>query len=149
MQNNLKYSEIKSIREFCINLFSEPDWKEVVSNIAQSEDDFEVDNVRFIKSDCIDDIQEEELGNDDYLLGYFNAWFIAVVTGIDMDVIEAMQKAEAYEAIGMLIKSLGKLSELQQAYASADGYGHHFNRYNGNEEELRLNNVTYYVFDNH
>ena len=113
-QTNLKFSEIKSIREFCNNLFSKPDWKEVVSNIAQSEDDFEVDNVRFIKSDCIDDIQEEELANNDYMLGCFNAWFIADVTGIDIDVIEAMQKAEAYEAIGKLIKSLGKMSELQQ-----------------------------------
>lgn len=147
-QSNLKFSEIKSIREFCNNLFSEPDWKEVVSNITQSEDDFEVDNVRFIKSDCIDSIQEEELGNDDYILGCFNDWFIADVTGIDTDVIEAMQKVEAYEAIGKLIKSLGKLSELQQAYASADGYGHHFNSYDGNEEELRINDVTYHVFDN-
>jgi hypothetical protein len=60
-----------------------------------------------------------------------------------------MQKAEAYEAIGKLIISLCKLPELQEAYASADGYGHHFNSYDFEEKEITVDGLTYYVFDNH
>lgn len=145
----MKYSEIKNIKAFCADLFSSPDWREVVQCALDGEPDFEVDNVRFISDDEIDNIQEEELGNDDYILGCFNAWFIADITGIDQDVIEAMQKTKAFEAIGKLIKSMGKLADLQQAYASADGYGHHFNGYNSDEEEITIDGTLYHVFDNH
>lgn len=145
----MKFSECKAIKSFCADLHSEPAWFEVAQNIIDDKDDFEVDNVRFIKSDCIDSILAEELGNDDYLLGCFNAWFIADVTDIDTDVIEAMQKAEAYEAVGKLIKSLDRLEVLASTYASADGYGHHFNGYDGDEEELRVAGTLYHVFDNH
>jgi hypothetical protein len=145
----MKFSEIKAIKSFCADLLSTPDWKEVFENIIDGTDDFTVDNVRFIKSDCIDSILADELGNDDYILGCFNAWFVADVTGIDTDVIEAMQKVEAYEAIGKLIKSLGKLDVLATAYASADGYGHHFNGYDFGEEEISVDGTLYHVFDNH
>ena len=144
----MKYSEIKEVRQFCENLTSEPDWKEVIKNIVDGESDFEVDNVRFINSDSIDEIQQEELSNDEYILGCFNAWFIADILRIDVDVIEAMQKANAYEALGKLIISLDKLPELQAEYSSADGYGNHFNHYDGNEEELRVNGQMFHVFDN-
>lgn len=144
----MKFSQIKAIKSFCTGLFSTPDYREVLENMADGTDDFEVDNVRFIKSDCIDEILADELGSDNYMLGCFNAWFIADVTGIDTDVIEAMQKAEAYEAIGKLIKSLDKLEVLASAYASADGYGHHFNSYDFGEEELRIAGTLYHVFDN-
>ena len=145
----MKYSELKTIKNFCNNLSSSPDWREVVAEIESGNADFEVNNVRFINSSDIDHIQCEELGNDEYILGCFNAWFIADVLGIDQDVIEAMQKVEAYEAVGKLIISLGKLEELQAAYASADGYGHHFNSYDFGDEELSVNGELYHVFDNH
>ena len=144
----MKYSEIKEIRQFCEKLTSEPDWKEVIKNIADGESDFEVGNVRFINSDYIDEIQQEELSNDEYILGCFNACFIAGILEIDVDVIEAMQKAQAYEALGKLIISLGKIPELQAEYASSDGYGNHFNNYDGNEEELHVNGQLFHVFDN-
>ena len=144
----MKYSQVKAIRNFCDSLDSSPDYREVLQNILNGSEDFEVDSVRFINSDSIDQIQQDELSNDLYCLGCFNDWFIADVTGIDTDVIEAMQKAEAYEAVGKLIISLGKLAELQEAYASADGYGHHFNYYDGAEEEFRINGETFHVFDN-
>ena len=144
----MKYSELKTIKNFCESLTSAPDWREVVAEIGAGSADFEVDNVRFINSADIDRVQQEELSNDEYILGCFNAWFIADVPDIDQDVIEAMQKVEAYEAVGKLIISLGKLAELQAAYASADGYGHHFNHYDGNEEELSVNGETFHVFDN-
>ena len=145
----MKFSQIKQVKSFCANLFSTPDWREVVTNIENGDDDFEVDNVRFISSNEIDNIQEDELGNDEYCLGCFNANFLADVLGIDQEVIEAMQKAEAYEAIGKLIISLGRLGELQQQYSSADGYGHHFNGYDFGEEEFSVDGTLYHVFDNH
>lgn len=143
----MKYSQIKQIKKFCDGLFSEPDWKEVISN--SGEDDFTVGDVRFISDASIDSIQCDELENDTYILGCFNSWFIADVLGIDEDVIIAMQKADAFDAIGKLIISMGKLEELQQAYVSADGYGHHFNSWDGGEEEITIDGQLYHVFDNH
>lgn len=143
----MKFSTIKEVRKFCAQLVSEPDWREVTENLNNEVDDFTVDNVRFISSNEIDSIQCDELSNDLYCLGCFNDWFIAEVLDIDVDVIQAMQKAEAFEAIGKLIISMGKLSELQENYASADGYGHHFNGYDFSEEELNVDGRLYHVFD--
>lgn len=144
----MNYSELKHIKQFCKGLPSSPDWREVVSSIEDGLSDFEVGNVRFINSGNIDSVQCEELENDLYILGCFNAWFIAEHIGIDQGVIEAMQKADAFEAVGKLIVSLGKLEELQQGYAGADGYGHHFNHYDSDEEELHVNGQMFHVFDN-
>lgn len=144
----MKFSEIKKIRKFCGSLVSSPDWREVVAEIESNNTDFTIDNVRFIDSDEIDGIQADELGNDEYILGCFNSNFLAEVLEIDQDVIDAMQNAEAYEEIGKLIKSLGKLEELQREYASADGYGHHFNIYDSGEDELCIACRMFHVFDN-
>lgn len=144
----MKYSDLKTIRAFCDGFYSSPDWREVAQNIVGGAIDFEVDNVRFIDSDHIDQIQADELASDEYVLGCFNASFLSGVTGIDQDVFEAMQKAEAFEAIGKLIVSLGKVGELQELYARYDGYGHHFNSYDGNEEKLSADGRLFYVFDN-
>jgi hypothetical protein len=112
----MKYSQVKQIKSFCADLFSTPDYREVIGHAG--EDDFEVDGVRFIRSDAIDAIQQDELSGDEYVLGCFNVDFIADVIGIDESVISAMQKAEAFEAIGKLIISMGKLPELQEAYST-------------------------------
>lgn len=145
----MNYSEIKKLKSFCDGLFSKPDYQEVIENIIDDNDDFEVSNVRFIKAHCIDSIQQDELASDTYILGCFNDYFLADILNIDCDVIESMQKAEAYDAIGKLIISIGALESLQHEYARLDGYGHHFNRYDGNEDTLTVNNTEYYVFDNH
>ena len=145
----MKYSELKKIKFFCDDLHYDPDWREVLESALSGDDSFEVDNVRFIAEDSIDAIQCDELESDLYTLGCFNAWFLADVTGLDSEVIEAMKSAEAFEALGNLVISMGKLSDLQQAYASADGYGHHFNRYDGGEEEIMINGRLFLVFDNH
>lgn len=147
--NKLSFSQVKQVIEFCQGLHSEPDWRKVVENLISGEYDFEVDNVRFISTDEIDKIQCAEMESDLYILGCFKAYALSDATGIDSEVFEAMQKAEAYEAIGKLVVSMGKLSDLQQFYCSSDGYGNHFNSYDGGEEELKINGVVYHVFDNH
>jgi|GEM_PF-2187799 len=118
--------------------------RDIVEQMLAEETDFEIDSYRFIRKGYIDDILEEELGSDEYTLGCFNAWFLADVLDIDLDVIEAMQKAEAFEAIGKLVVSMNRLSDLAKAYASADGYGHHFSSYDHSEQEIG----EYYVFRN-
>jgi len=100
------------------------------------------DDWRVIHQDSIDAIQSEELGNDDYLLGCFNASFLASVLDIDVDVIQSMQEAEAYEAIGKLINSMDKIEELQTRYSTMDGYGHHFAHYDHETHEIG----DYYLF---
>ena len=133
----MQLSEIKQIKNLV-----DGDWREAVESITMQEDDFEIDKYRFIRQDKIDGIQQEELSYEPYLLGCFNAWFLADVLNIDMDVIESMQKADAYEALGKLVLSLDKLEDLQEQYVSADGYGHHFSHYDFSEDEIG----DYYIF---
>jgi hypothetical protein len=133
----MKYSEIKEVKEF-----TGDDWREAVEHITIESNDFEAGNHRFIHEDDIDEIMQDELSSDEYILGCFNDFFLADVLDIDINVIEEMQAAEAFEAIGKLVISLGKLGELQQQYVSADGYGHHFSSWDGSEEQLG----DYYIF---
>ena len=143
----MKYSEIKNLKALCQSLLSEPDWREVLNN-ALSDDDFEVDNTRFIADESIDQIQADEMQADSYILGRFNAYAIAEATGWPVVLIEAAQKGEAFEEIGDAM-SREQVEALQQIYCSADGYGHHFNGYDGNEEEIEVNGKLFHVFDNH
>ena len=92
----MKLSEIKQIKAFCESLLSEPCWKEAIENIVGGENDFEVNNVRFINGGDIDQIQQEELSNDLYTLGCFNANFLASILGSDQDVIEARREVDAF-----------------------------------------------------
>jgi hypothetical protein len=142
----MKYSEIKMLfNDFNFIRFEVEDFIESYG-IEEASKDFVVGGYRFIRHDYIDEIMCDELKSDEYMLGCFNAWFIADVLDIDCDVIEAMQKADAYEAIGKLIISMHKLIDLQRAYVSADSYGHHFNKYDGNQDELDIGSDTYYYF---
>ena len=145
----MKYSQIKALKTFTTSLFSEPCYKEVLENVLNNADDFEIENVRFIKADRIDDIQAEELTNDLYCLGCFNASFISEQTGIDQELIDIIQSAEGFEKLGEYIENNCDMVEFAQAYSSVDGYGHHFNGYDFGEEEITINGIDYLVFDNH
>ena len=111
-----------------------------VEAMQNNDSDFTIDadngEYRFICSEEIDSIQCCELENDLYVLGCFNASFLTSILDIDIDVIEAIQQSEAFEAIGKLIISMGKLKELQEDYSSLDGYGHHFAHYDHEEHEI-------------
>ena len=122
--------------------FDRYDAVEAMTEMREGSTDFEVNNYRFISDDDIDDVMQDELSSDEYMLGCFNAWFLADILNTTTEAIEAMQAAGAYEGIGKMVLGNGKLADLQNAYVSADGYGHHFNPYDGNEIEIG----TYHVF---
>lgn len=101
---------------------------------------------RLIASSDIDRIMAEELASDEYMLGCFNAWFLADILRTSQEAIQAMQEKEAYEGIGKMIIHNDLVDELQQAYVSANGYGHHFSHYDGQENEITLKNKSFYLF---
>jgi|DEB0MinimDraft_3_1074331.scaffolds.fasta_scaffold00790_3 hypothetical protein len=144
--NTIKFSELKALRDIVGD-----EWREITEvirpvNGAMYNDSGWDGDYRVIAASAIDEIMQDELSDDEYILGCFNDWFLASVLDIDVEVIEAMQKAEAFEAIGKLVISMDKLQELQAEYAGADGYGHHFSHYDGSEEEITLGGENYYVF---
>lgn len=149
MAIQLTFSQCKQIKRLPESLFSEPDFREVVENIAEGQTDFYVDDVRFISDEVILSVMAEELSSDLYCLGCFNAHFLAPHMGIDQDIIEALQEAEGFEQLGKLIIEMCDMENLAEEYAIADGFGHHFNSSDGNSEEITINNVLYHVFDNH
>ena len=104
--------------------------------------DFTVSGWRFIHKDIIDDVLLEALRDDFYMLGCFNSWCIAEVTGLPQDVIDTLQKAGAYEGIGKLILAMCKLEEFCAEYVRHEGYGDYFAHYKG--EEYTIGN--YYAF---
>lgn len=143
------FADLRALKRFCEDdLVSAPDWREVATRLSDGEDDFEVDGVRFIRDECIDEILTEELASDEYVLGCFQAYALAEATGWPVVLIEAAQKGEAFEEIGVAM-SMEQIRELARIYASADGYGHHFNSYDFSEEELHnpYDDELYHVFD--
>lgn len=138
----------KTICEFIKdNDFDLLDSRELYQNIADNINDFEIKDFRFILESDIDSIMIEDLKNDEYILGCFQAWFISDITGIGYEAVKAIQDAEAFEALGKLIISMGKIEELQEQYVSMDGYGHHFAQYDGEtDEDLLFISTGYYAF---
>ena len=130
------YADLKNLS------FETDEISEILKEIQDGNRDFEAANWRFIDKDDIDETQQEELKGDLYMLGCFRAEFVANILGLPSEAIEAMQKAEAFEAIGMLLEK--HIEELQEAYASADGYGHHFAHYDHEEHDIFDGN--YYAF---
>lgn len=143
----MKLTDIKELKLFCESLHSNPSWREVLENVQRGENDFEIDNVRFIETDHIQEALEDYLASDTYTLGCFTAWSISEATGWPVELIEAAQKGEQYEAIGNAMTG-EHIAQLASIYASSDGYGHAFNGYDFSEEELHINECIYHVFDN-
>ena len=142
----MKLSEIKQLKDNLSDLLSAPNWREVLERATGKDSDFEVDGVRFIDTRRIDEIQQDELLSEPYMLGCFMAGFIANILGIDVEEVQKMQAAEAFEGLGKLM--VPHIEEVQEEYARADGYGHHFNMYDGSEEEMTIAGINYHVFDN-
>ena len=133
--------EVKELKDIG---FDKDELKKIYSKVKNLEIDFSIGNYRFILDAMIDGIERDELSNDTYVLGCFSDWFIADILDVDLDVIQALQKAEAFDAIGKMM--LKHIDEVQSKYASIDGYGHHFSSYDDNENEVTLNGSFYHVF---
>ena len=138
----MKLSQLRDVKNLSNEL--DIDFRELTEQITDENDDFEIDNYRFIKVSEIDTIQQNELKDDLYILGCFSDWFIADNTDLSLKVVQALQKARAFEELGELI--VDDIETLQSEYSRLDGYGHHFGRYDGNEYEITLNDVDYYYF---
>ena len=106
--------------------------------------DLNGDEYRFIHNNVIDEIIKDDLKDDPYTLGCFNANFLAHYIPLVTDQIQHVQDAEGYEAIGYLVLAHGQIDELIEDMISLDGYGHYFNHYDG--EEIELQNVNYRMF---
>lgn len=120
---------------------------EILDNVANNMPDFTVDDYRFINESSIDEILADELVSDEYVLGCFADWLIADVAGLSQDLVSIIQEAEAFEALGRWMARDRELVEkLAEKYASYDGYGHHFAGYDGQQHEMSVNDVLFYVF---
>ena len=139
---NTNYSNLKAIIEFCNE--NSIDFKKVINNVINENNDFEIDNYRFIHEDSIDEIQCDELKSDTYILGCFNADFLADIINIPYKAIIALQKADCYSELGEIC--LDYVDEIQQEYIRLDGYGHHFAHYDSNTIQDILSISGYYVF---
>lgn len=111
------------------------DWRSFIEQFGDSSD-IDLDDYRVIHEDVIHDILVEELSSDPYILGCFNASFIAANSDLDIEIIEALQDGEKYEALGKHLIDNDHVNEMAHEYSSADGYGHHFAHYDGHEIEL-------------
>lgn len=124
------------------------DFEEMLENIIEEENDFTIGDYRFIHKTAIDRIMDEELESDEYLLGSFMPGFLADILNMSQELIEIIQKAEAFEALGRYIISQDLVSEIREAYVDIDGYGHHFASYDSETMEDILKETGYYVFRN-
>lgn len=139
----MNYSEIKNIITLANNYGI--DTRELYDNIVNESEDFEVDNYRFIKEDEVLNEAVNMYKGDNYLLGCFNDCFIADNTDIPLRAVQALQKAEAFEELGELIQE-NDLDAFIEEYARLDGWGAVLNSYDGNNDEIVINEVEYIVF---
>ena len=148
----MKLSTIKSIKTFANSLVSDPCFREIVEAINNDESDFEINNVRFIKDSEILSVMADEIFNgDDYVLGCFKAYFIAENSDLNYELVKACQQSEAFEVIGKALNATLNQDGKEifcLSYASANGYGHHFNHHDGRSDEIIINGELYHVFDN-
>lgn len=102
--------------------------------------DFTVDydgrEYRVIENNDIESIMKDELLDDTYVLGCFNAWFLSDIMGIPSEAIEKIQSADCCDALGIIIANNdGMINELVSRYISSDGAGLHFSSYDGSEND--------------
>jgi len=141
----MNLSEIKEI----INLANDLNIckHSLFEEIGSENNNFEVEEYRFLTekealTECINMYE-----CDEYILGCFNADFIEDYLPLSYDDIKILQESETgYSIIGKLILNSGKLSEFIKEYIRLDGYGHALHSYDGNYEEITLNNIEYIYF---
>lgn len=98
---------------------------------------------RFIRQGHEVEIAVEELKNCESL-GYFNASFLVAHTTLSMDIIEALQEAEKWDALSTHIAAHSDLNALVEDYFSQDSSGHHFAHYDHETHELNSEGFNAY-----
>ena len=140
---NLSLTELKNIVSIANNYGI--DKKELQENIENEKEDFEVDNYRFVLESEAKNIALDMYKCDTYMLGCFNDFFISDNCDIKLNVVQALQKAEAFSELGELMLDNG-IEELISEYCRLDGYGNVFGSYDGNSDEVTINGNLYVVF---
>lgn len=122
----MRLSEIRTLKVELDDLFSQPNWREVIEE-ERTSSDFEVDNVRFISSDYIDEIWTDSL--------------IEMIKDC-YDFADTIEELPSFVAFSIDWEETANNCKV-------DGLGHHFNSYDGGEEEITIDGTLYHVFDNH
>ena len=144
-QTNLQlaFRVMQEIKDVTEDTIERDEIIEIMRKCKES-DDVHLHDWRFISEDSIDDILKDELSSDVYMLGCFTAHFIADMVDLPVDEVEKAQKNESYELLGALM--LKNIDEVVEGYVAYDGYGHHFNPYDGDEQGTTIDGTTWYMF---
>ena len=99
---------------------------------------------------CTDE-EADELAYDYIVdsLWAFTPSFLAGETGINIEVFEALaanSKCSSNDAIGSLIKSTCGLDEFVESAIGTDGRGHFIAHYDHNEHEVKVGDMTFYIY---
>jgi len=144
----MKATTLSAARELKSLMGHESGWVVAMYKMLDNEVDFYStdDKWRIIRQGMALEILTKELASEEYLLGCFNDWFLADITGLPAEVFSIIQKAGAFEAAGKIVAAMGKIEELAREYVRLDGYGHHFGQYDGDQYEIEIDGVNYLVF---
>lgn len=139
------HDELKEI----LTYYNKYDLDEIVEHFKSDDNDFEVGRYRYIDSDVIDDILAKELSDEPGLLGSFEDWIIseALPGNVDTEIIAKLKVAGDW-VLGEFLNEIPEFTKnIADLYVKYDGYGHHFNLYDGSEEIIALpNKREYYIF---
>lgn len=142
---SLTYSQVKTIKAFAEDCIGSVDWKELVNNIKEEKDDFELGNYRFINERDIDRVMVDYLESDPYMLGCLSDWFIAGNSSLSYDIVKALQEAGKFEAIGNHLIDNEDMTAFTDSAVCSDGYGRFLAGYDGETLEDLLD-LGYYAF---
>lgn len=80
----------------------------------------------------------------------FNASFLSYETDLPIEVYEALQGQceSSNEAVAALVEKTCGIDSLVDSAISADGRGHFLSSYDGQELEVSINGVNYYIYRN-
>lgn len=118
-------------------------WEEIGKNIENNNIDFTVGGYRFISTNDIDAIMQEEMSSDHFTLGNLAPDIIANVLKISIDSVRSVQNAELFDVLGELLMS--HIEKVQDMHLYANDYGHFF----ATDEETRkiiVDDVVYHYF---
>ena len=143
MKNEITQQKIIALASFL---------KEDADTITESRYDatvFEIGNREYM---VLTDEEADEKARE-YIqetLWAFNASFLADQTDLPIEVFEAIQANNKCEsnnpALERIIEKTCGIKAFAEAAISADGRGHFLNNYDGNEDEIRQGEETFFIY---